>query len=47
MRTPYKIDDLQTLYMVIPSIRTLLDVTLQDFAPIYDRLKDAEDLPLP
>jgi phenylalanine-4-hydroxylase len=46
MRTPYRIDDLQTLYMVIPSLRTLLDVTLQDFGPVYERLQGAEDLPL-
>ena len=46
MRTPYRIDDLQQLYMVIPSLQTLLDVTLQDFAPIYARLRGQEDLPL-
>ena len=27
MRTPYRIDDLQQLYMVIPSLQTLLDVS--------------------
>jgi phenylalanine-4-hydroxylase len=46
MRTPYKIDDLQALYFVIPSLKTLLDATLQDFGPIYDRVKGAPDLPL-
>ena len=46
MRTPYKIDDLQRLYVVIPSLRTLLDVTLRDFAPIYARLRGQADLPL-
>jgi phenylalanine-4-hydroxylase len=46
MRTPYKIDDLQALYVVIPSLKTLLDATLQDFGPIYARLKTAPDLPL-
>jgi phenylalanine-4-hydroxylase len=46
MRTPYKIDDLQALYVVIPSLRTLLDATLRDFGPIYERLKAAPDLPL-
>jgi phenylalanine-4-hydroxylase len=45
MRTPYKIDDLQRLYVVIPSLKTLLDATLQDFGPIYARLKDLPDLP--
>ena len=46
MRTPYKIDDLQTLYVVIPSLKTLLNATLRDFGPIYERLRGAEDLPL-
>jgi phenylalanine-4-hydroxylase len=46
MRTPYRIDDLQKLYVVIPSLQTLLDATLQDFGPVYDRLKDQPDLPL-
>jgi len=46
MRTPYRIDDLQALYMVIPSLQTLLDVTLRDFGPIYARLQGQEDLPL-
>jgi phenylalanine-4-hydroxylase len=46
MRTPYRIDDLQQLYMVIPSLQTLLDATLQDFGPVYARLRDAPDLPL-
>jgi hypothetical protein len=38
MRTPYRIDDFQQVYFVIPSLQALLDATLQDFAPIYDRL---------
>ena len=46
MRTPYRIDDLQQLYMVIPSLQTLLDVTLQDFGPVYERLRGQTDLPL-
>jgi phenylalanine-4-hydroxylase len=46
MRTPYRIDDLQALYFVIPSLQTLLDATLQDFGPIYTRLRGAPDLPL-
>jgi len=46
MRTPYRIDDLQQLYVVIPSLQTLLDVTLQDFAPVYERLAGQPDLPL-
>ncbi len=46
MRTPYRIDDLQALYVVVPSIQTLLDVTLRDFAPVYERLRGEADLPL-
>lgn len=44
MRTPYRIDDFQQVYFVIPSLQALLDATLQDFAPIYDRLSRAEDV---
>jgi phenylalanine-4-hydroxylase len=44
MRTPYRIDDFQQVYFVIPSLQALLDATLQDFAPIYRRLAQAEDI---
>jgi phenylalanine-4-hydroxylase len=44
MRTPYRIDDFQQAYFVIDSIQTLQAVTLQDFAPIYDRLESATDI---
>jgi phenylalanine-4-hydroxylase len=44
MRTPYRIDDFQQVYFVIPSIQTLQEVTLRDFAPLYDRLAGASDL---
>ncbi|HWU15522.1 MAG TPA: phenylalanine 4-monooxygenase [Caulobacter sp.] len=44
MRTPYRIDDFQQVYFVIPSIRTLQAVTLRDFGPLYDRLAGASDL---
>ncbi len=44
MRTPYRIDDFQQVYFVIPSLQALLDATLQDFAPIYARLDGAEDI---
>ncbi|HEX4195853.1 MAG TPA: phenylalanine 4-monooxygenase [Caulobacteraceae bacterium] len=47
MRTPYRIDDLQPLYMVIPSLQTLLEVTQQDFAPVYARVRGQPDLALP
>jgi phenylalanine-4-hydroxylase len=46
MRTPYRIDDFQQVYFVIPSLKALLDATLQDFAPIYDRLERATDIPI-
>lgn len=45
MRTPYRIDDLQQLYFVIPSLQDLLEVTTgSDFGPIYARLAQSEDL---
>ncbi len=44
MRTPYRIDDFQQVYFVVPSLQQLLDATLQDFAPIYARLASAEDI---
>lgn len=44
MRTPYRIDDFQQAYFVVPSLQSLLDATLQDFKPIYARLAKAKDL---
>ena len=44
MRTPYVIDDFQQVYFVIPSMQGLIDATLQDFDPIYERLRGAPDL---
>ncbi len=45
MRTPYRIDDYQQSYFVIPSFRHLLETTLEtDFAPLYDRLEQLPDL---
>ena len=46
MRTPYRIDDFQQTYFVVPSLDALLGATLQDFAPIYARLRDAPDIPI-
>ncbi|MEH6664248.1 MAG: phenylalanine 4-monooxygenase [Brevundimonas sp.] len=46
MRTLYRIDDFQQVYFVIPSIEQLREVTLQDFGPVYESLKGAEDLPI-
>ncbi len=44
MRTPYRIDDYQQVYFVLPSLQRLLDDTLQDFAPIYARLEALPDI---
>lgn len=46
MRTPYRIDDFQQVYFVIPDLESLLAATLQDFAPLYQRLAGAEDIPI-
>ena len=44
MRTPYRIDDFQQTYFVIPSLDELLEVTQCDFGPLYTRLAGAPDL---
>jgi phenylalanine-4-hydroxylase len=45
MRTPYRIDDFQQVYFVVPALQTLLDVTTKtDFAPLYETLESAPDL---
>ena len=46
MRTPYRIDDVQQVYFVLPSLQRLLDETLQDFGPIYDNLTGLPDIPI-
>jgi phenylalanine-4-hydroxylase len=46
MRTPYRIDDFQQTYFVVPSLDDLLKATLQDFGPIYARLSVAGDVPI-
>jgi phenylalanine-4-hydroxylase len=46
MRTPYRIDDFQQVYFVLPSLQRLLDDTLQDFGPVYARLEDLDDIPI-
>jgi phenylalanine-4-hydroxylase len=46
MRTLYRIDDFQQVYFVIDSIERLKRETLQDFGPVYDRLKDADTIPI-
>jgi phenylalanine-4-hydroxylase len=46
MQTNYRIDDFQQTYFVIDSFESLLRITQEtDFAPIYDDLRDADDLP--
>ena len=46
MRTPYRIDDFQQVYFVIPSLDELLEVTQRDFGPLYQRLERAPDIPI-
>lgn len=46
MRTPYRIDDLQPTYFVVPSMQALLNATLQDFKFLYDRLGSTNDIPI-
>ena len=46
MRTPYRIDDFQQVYFVIPSLDELLDVTQRDFSELYRRLEGAPDIPI-
>lgn len=46
MRTPYRIDNLQDGYFVVPSLEALRDATRQDFAPLYARLAGLPDLPI-
>jgi len=45
MRTRYRIDDFQQTYFVIESFEQLLRETAErDFAPIYERLRELDDL---
>ena len=47
LRTPYRIDDFQQVYFVIPSLEELLRTTVEtDFAPLYRELDTAEDYPI-
>ena len=47
MRTPYRIDDFQQIYFVIPSFEELLRLTVEtDFAPLYEELKALPDIPV-
>lgn len=45
MRTRYRIDDFQQTYFVIRSFEDLLRQTLEtDFGPLYDEIRDLDDL---
>jgi len=46
MRTPYRIDDFQQVYFVIPSLQALLDATLSDFGALYAWLAGQRDIPI-
>jgi phenylalanine-4-hydroxylase len=46
MRTPYRIDDFQQVYFVIPQMQTLLELANRDFAPVYDEVRDAPEIPI-
>ncbi|MFC5371553.1 phenylalanine 4-monooxygenase [Brevundimonas faecalis] len=46
MKTLYRIDDFQQVYFVIDGLEPLKQATLQDFGPLYERLKGADDLPI-
>jgi phenylalanine-4-hydroxylase len=46
LRTPYRIDDFQQTYFVIPSLQALLDATLQDFGPVYAAVDGPVDIPI-
>ncbi len=46
MRTPYRIDDFQQVYFVIPSLQALLDATLTDFGALYQWLQGQWDIPI-
>lgn len=41
MQTDYMVDAFQKTYFVVDSFETLFDASYQDFAPYYERLKDA------
>lgn len=44
MRTPYRIDDFQQVYFVIPSLKALRETTLADFTAVYARLENEPDI---
>jgi phenylalanine-4-hydroxylase len=46
MRTPYRIDDFQQVYFVIPEMKTLLELANRDFAAVYDEVRNAPEIPI-
>jgi phenylalanine-4-hydroxylase len=44
MRTRYRIDDFQETYFVIDDLDQLLELARIDFAPLYERQADAQEL---
>ena len=45
MRTRYRIDSYQQTYFVIDSYEELIEATLPDFTPIYERLREQDAIP--
>ena len=45
LRSRYRIDDFQETYFVIDSFDSLVAATLPDFAPIYDAVRDLDEIP--
>lgn len=44
MKTDYRIDDFQQTYFVIDDLYDLLEATQQDFGPLYEKLRAAENV---
>lgn len=44
MRTRYKIDTFQQTYFIIDSFKELFDKTAPDFTPIYERVREMQEL---
>ncbi len=45
MRTRYRIDTYQKTYFVIDSYEQLIEATLPDFTPLYERLAAQDSIP--
>ena len=44
MATRYRIDDFQETYFVVDSLDAVLDLASIDFAPVYDRVRQRDEL---